>query len=118
MGVLWATIDPGKSGADGGPDSAVFGRARRPLRQQPAERLLTGLWLSCYLSPILAAPDNRYEQALHHTVAQDHGLDGALDQELIRLAAPALEAGTPVAIELPIRNVNRTVGTMLGHEVT
>jgi glutamate synthase (NADPH) large chain len=51
-------------------------------------------------------------------VPQDHGLDEALDQELIRLAQPAIVEGTPVSIELPIRNVNRTVGTLLGHEVT
>ena len=49
---------------------------------------------------------------------QDHGLDEALDQELIRLAQPAIHDGQPVEIDLPIRNVNRTVGTMLGHEVT
>jgi glutamate synthase (NADPH/NADH) large chain len=49
---------------------------------------------------------------------QDHGLDKALDNELIALAAPALESGAPVRAQVPIRNVNRTVGTMLGHEVT
>ena len=49
---------------------------------------------------------------------QDHGLERALDQQLIELAEPALEHGEPVEIELPIRNVNRTVGTLLGHEVT
>ena len=54
----------------------------------------------------------------HRTTAQDHGLDKALDNELIRLAADALESGAPVRAQLPIRNVNRTVGTMLGHEVT
>jgi glutamate synthase (NADPH/NADH) large chain len=51
-------------------------------------------------------------------VPQDHGLDRALDRELITLAAPALDDGTPVHIERPIHNTNRTVGTMLGHEVT
>ena len=49
---------------------------------------------------------------------QDHGLDGALDQQLIAPAAPALERGEPVEIAMPIRNVNRTVGTMLGSEIT
>ena len=49
---------------------------------------------------------------------QDHGLDKALDQQLLPLAAPALERGEPVEIELPIRNVNRTVGTILGSELT
>jgi glutamate synthase (NADPH/NADH) large chain len=50
--------------------------------------------------------------------AQDHGLDRALDNTLIQLAEGALEEGRPVRLELPIRNVNRTVGTMLGYEVT
>ena len=70
------------------------------------------------LSPILHRPTSPFEQDLHCTGAQDHGLEGALDNELIRLSAPALEDGTPVAIDLPVRNVNRTVGTLLGHEVT
>ncbi len=50
--------------------------------------------------------------------SQDHGLDKALDNTLIALAEGALEEGRPVRLELPIRNVNRTVGTMLGYEVT
>ena len=50
--------------------------------------------------------------------SQDHGLDQALDNTLIQLAEGALEEGRPVRLELPIRNVNRTVGTMLGYEVT
>ena len=57
-------------------------------------------------------------QALRRTKSQDHGLDKALDNELIRIAAPALENGEPVRAQLAVRNVNRTVGTMLGHEVT
>ena len=48
---------------------------------------------------------------------QDHGLDRALDQELIARSACALENGTPVAIDVPVRNVNRSVGTLLGHEI-
>jgi glutamate synthase (NADPH) large chain len=70
------------------------------------------------ISPILTVPVNHYGQTLHQTVGQDHGLDEALDQELIRLAQPAIRDAQPVTIELPIRNVNRTVGTLLGHEVT
>ena len=58
------------------------------------------------------------DQDLRNTKAQDHGLDKALDNELIAIAAPALESGEPVRAQLAIRNVNRTVGTMLGHEVT
>ena len=49
---------------------------------------------------------------------QDHGLDKALDQELIRRCASALERGEKVEFDSPIRNVNRTVGTMLGHELS
>ena len=48
---------------------------------------------------------------------QDHGLDKALDNELIRLAAPALEKGEKVFIEHEIINTNRVVGTMLSNEV-
>ncbi|MDX6358221.1 MAG: glutamate synthase large chain, partial [Nocardioidaceae bacterium] len=57
-------------------------------------------------------------QALRQTHTQDHGLDRALDNELIALAEPALERAEPVRAQLAVRNVNRTVGTMLGHEVT
>ncbi|HEY7107273.1 MAG TPA: glutamate synthase large subunit [Acidimicrobiia bacterium] len=71
------------------------------------------------LTPILVPADNPYEgQARHQTRAQDHGLDRALDQELLVQAGPALERGERVHIELPIRNVNRTVGTLLGNAVT
>jgi len=70
------------------------------------------------ISPILAVPQNPYGQSLVQSVAQDHGLADALDQELIRLSQPALEDGHRVEIDLPIRNVHRTVGTMLGHEIT
>ncbi len=57
-------------------------------------------------------------QDLRCTHGQDHGLDKALDNELVKLAAPALEDGEPVRAQVPVRNVNRTVGTILGHEVT
>jgi glutamate synthase (NADPH/NADH) large chain len=70
------------------------------------------------ISPILQVVDNPYDSAFHQTTAQDHGLAEALDQELIHLARAAIDHGTPVEISLPIRNVNRTVGTLLGHEVT
>ncbi|MHB1988356.1 MAG: glutamate synthase large subunit [Acidimicrobiales bacterium] len=68
------------------------------------------------LRPLLvpAAPG----QALHQTTTQDHGLDLALDNELIARSRDALGGGGPVRIELPVRNVNRSVGTLLGHEVT
>jgi glutamate synthase (NADPH/NADH) large chain len=70
------------------------------------------------LSPILASPLNPYEQTFHHSVLQDHGLDRALDQELIERCRPAIDDGLPVTVELPVRNVNRTVGTLLGSAVT
>ncbi|MGH2785171.1 MAG: glutamate synthase subunit alpha, partial [Actinomycetota bacterium] len=70
------------------------------------------------LTPILHQPDNAYGQTLHQSKAQDHGLDRALDQTLIQLCEGALADGSPVRLELPIRNVNRTVGTMLGYQVS
>ena len=70
------------------------------------------------LTPILFQPPNPYGQSLHCTAAQDHGLDKALDNELIAQAAPALERGEPVTIALDVHNVNRTVGTMLGYRLT
>ena len=70
------------------------------------------------LGPILHKPVSPWEQDLHCTKTQDHGLDAALDNQLIELARPALEDGEPVTIDLPIRNLNRTVGTMLGHELS
>ena len=72
------------------------------------------------LAPILHVPDNAMfpDQDLRCTETQDHGLEKALDNELIAIAAPALESGEPVRAQLEVRNVNRTVGTMLGHEVT
>ncbi len=70
------------------------------------------------LSPVLYAPPLPPGAATRCVTAQDHGLDKALDHTLIQLAEGALEEGRPVRLELPIRNVNRTVGTMLGYEVT
>ncbi len=73
------------------------------------------------LSPILHVAEVGEQfagQRLHHTRPQDHGLERALDNELIRIARPALDEGAPVRAQLQVRNVNRTVGTMLGHEVT
>ncbi len=70
------------------------------------------------LTPILHAPELPEGAALRNTTGQDHALDKALDNELIELARPALESGEPVRAQIAVRNVNRTVGTMLGHEVT
>lgn len=52
-----------------------------------------------------------------NTESQNHGLDKALDNRLIELAAPAIERGERVAIDLPVRNINRTVGAMLSGKV-
>jgi len=68
------------------------------------------------LAPLLMRPD--VDSALHRTTTQDHGLVNALDNKLIELSAPALKSKEPVRIDLPIRNVNRTVGTMLGSQIT
>ncbi len=70
------------------------------------------------LSAILYRPEVDESVATHCVTTQDHGLEAALDQQLLQLAAPALDRGEPVRIEIPIRNVNRTVGTILGSEVT
>ncbi|GII86321.1 glutamate synthase [Sphaerisporangium siamense] len=70
------------------------------------------------LSPVLHVPALPEGTPLRRTVAQDHGLDRALDNTLIQLAEGALAFGDRVTLELPIRNVNRTVGTMLGNQVT
>jgi len=54
---------------------------------------------------------------VHNCETQDHGLDRALDRQLIEQARPALERQEAVRIETPIRNTNRTVGAMLSGEV-
>ncbi|MFQ5416441.1 MAG: glutamate synthase large subunit [Myxococcota bacterium] len=67
-------------------------------------------------SDLLHKPDVPY--AVRNCETQDHGLEDALDNRLLELAAPALERGEAVSIQLPIRNVNRTVGTILGSDVS
>jgi len=70
------------------------------------------------LSPLLLnASKLRPKAGTRQTIQQNHQLDKALDNELIRLAAPALERGEAVKIELPIGNTNRTVGTMLSNKI-
>ena len=69
-------------------------------------------------SKIFYRPDMGPDVAIRKMRDQDHGLDRALDQQLLKLAAPALETGESVTINLPIINVNRTVGTILGSELT
>jgi glutamate synthase (NADPH/NADH) large chain len=70
------------------------------------------------LSPILAPPVNKYNQTFYRSREQDHGLDQALDQQLIADARDALANGSAVKLVYPIHNINRTVGTMLGAELT
>ncbi|EWM16671.1 glutamate synthase large subunit [Kutzneria sp. 744] len=71
------------------------------------------------LSPVFEVPTaTRYGSARRRLRGQDHGLEHALDRTLIQLAEAALEDAHPVRLELPVRNVNRTVGTLLGSEVT
>jgi glutamate synthase (NADPH/NADH) large chain len=68
-------------------------------------------------SRIFYMPKMPAEVALYNKETQNHNLEKALDQRLIELAQPALERGERVAIDMPIRNINRTVGTMLSHEI-
>ncbi|WP_163552980.1 glutamate synthase large subunit [Candidatus Frankia alpina] len=70
------------------------------------------------ITPLLHSPERPFGGSLNCTSSQDHGLDKALDNSLIQLCEGALDEGRPVWLEMPIRNVNRTVGTMLGYEVT
>jgi glutamate synthase (ferredoxin) len=70
------------------------------------------------LSRVLCQPDVSPAAARRRVRAQDHGLEHALDHEIIRSAASALEHATPVSLHLPIRNAHRAVGTMLGYEIT
>ncbi len=68
-------------------------------------------------SRIFQMPHMPPEVAIYNAERQDHGLEKALDHRLIELAQPAISRGEKVTIEMPIRNVNRTVGTMLSSEV-
>jgi len=70
------------------------------------------------LTPVLHVPDLPDDAPLHRVTTQDHGLDRALDNRLIAAAAPALTDSTPTRIEIAVRNEHRSVGAMLGGEVT
>jgi glutamate synthase (NADPH/NADH) large chain len=71
------------------------------------------------LSVLLHSPQLPEDSTRYNSKTQNHGLDETLDiQQLLKLAAPALENGTPVEAVLPITNVNRAVGTILGSELT
>ncbi|MBV8609186.1 MAG: glutamate synthase subunit alpha, partial [Singulisphaera sp.] len=69
-------------------------------------------------SKIFYRPPVGPDVAVRKVRDQDHGLEKALDQEFLPLAAPALERGEPVEIAMPIKNVHRTVGTILGSELS
>jgi glutamate synthase (NADPH/NADH) large chain len=69
------------------------------------------------LAPLLYLPRLPEGAARRRIVGQDHGLDKALDNRLLELAAPALADGSPVRAELPVRNNQRSIGAMLGGEV-
>jgi glutamate synthase domain-containing protein 2/glutamate synthase domain-containing protein 1/glutamate synthase domain-containing protein 3 len=80
------------------------------LDEHPKRRLLD-------LSPILHRVDARGGDTPRKSIEQDHEIDRALDNRLIELAEPALERGEKIAAEVPVRNVNRTCGTMLSGAV-
>ena len=63
-------------------------------------------------------PESTYDVAPRSMRLQDHGLERALDHQFLAVCRPALEDGIRVAAELPIPNVDRTVGTLLGSEIT
>ena len=92
----------------------MIGRSDK-LNMQPA----LAHWKSQGLdfSRIFYKPTVDGNTAVYQCEAQDHGLDKALDLELIKQAQPALESGKPVQIDIPIRNINRTFGAMLSGEV-
>src|SRR5437763_4230500 len=70
-------------------------------------------------SQIVYQPDTSESVARDCQIDQDHGLDGSVDaRELLNLCQPALDAGEQVEVSLPIQNVDRAVGTMVGSEVT
>ncbi len=76
-------------------------------------------WKACGLdySRIFQSPVRKPEEPVRHSETQDHGLSKALDNQLIELAKSGLEKGKAVRIELPVRNINRTVGAMLSSRV-
>ncbi|MCZ6554758.1 MAG: glutamate synthase-related protein, partial [Candidatus Dadabacteria bacterium] len=71
------------------------------------------------LSDVIYQPDVPSDYGRYSQIEQDHGLDEALDNKiLLDICKPTLEKGEPVEAILPIRNINRTVGTILGSELT
>ena len=70
------------------------------------------------LSQVLLAPDVPADAVRRRIHAQDHGLEQALDNQIIARATEAIERKQPMELHVPVRNVNRTVGTRLGYEIT
>ncbi len=70
------------------------------------------------LSPLLHVPELPPDTSRHCITVQDHGLDRALDVDLIAAARASIDSGEPVHLSFPINNTRRTVGTLLGHEIT
>ena len=68
------------------------------------------------LKPLLKSVE--VNSSRKNTTTQDHGLVSALDNKLIELSKDALTNKTPIRLDIPVRNVNRTVGTMLGSQIT
>ncbi len=73
-----------------------------------------GIDLSAVLTP---AQKPHPDVCVYNNSKQDHGLDKALDNEIIHLAKAAIEKGEKVSLEMPVLNINRVVGTMLSHEL-
>ncbi|OHC76141.1 MAG: glutamate synthase subunit alpha [Rhodospirillales bacterium RIFCSPLOWO2_12_FULL_58_28] len=69
------------------------------------------------LTPLLYRPKTAKGVAVYNSETQDHALEKALDHKLIKLSKSAIENKEPVKIELPVRNINRTVGAMLSGRV-
>jgi glutamate synthase (NADPH/NADH) large chain len=70
------------------------------------------------LSPLLYQEPSGYNETLYCSESQDHGISEVLDWQLIEKAKPALDKKQKVAAEFPIKNTDRTVGTMLSNEIT
>ena len=75
---------------------------------------MKGIDLSMILTP---AVKPHKDVDVYCTIKQDHGLEKALDNQIIELAQPAIQNGEKVEMQLPVVNINRVVGTMLSHEL-
>jgi glutamate synthase (NADPH/NADH) large chain len=70
------------------------------------------------LSGILHPVNNPRELTLYNSEKQDHGIDNILDWRLLETAQPALEDKTPVFATFAVKNVDRTIGTLLSNEIS